>query len=88
MREVDINRGTLLVRRERVALVRLHKVPALEGAPVCAGALPPIAIFLDESKHKHRITFDSLFYQAARSQTGELYLSSDEETWVFNAARL
>ncbi len=62
MREVDINRGALLVRRERVALVRLQKVPALggEGAPVWAGARAPIGRCRDECKNKHRRTFEAL----------------------------
>jgi hypothetical protein len=60
MREVDINRGALLVRRERVALVRLQKVPALEGAPVWAGARAPISRCRDECKNKHRRTFEAL----------------------------
>ena len=38
MREVDVDCGALLGRREQVALVRLQQAPALEGAPVWAGA--------------------------------------------------
>jgi hypothetical protein len=68
MREVDINRGALLVRRERVALVRLQKVPALEGAPVWAGARAPIGRCRDECEHKHRRACKFLTSQAAKSQ--------------------
>ena len=60
MREVDVDRVALLGRRERVALVRLQKVPALEGAPVWAGARAPIGRCRHECKNKHRRTFEAL----------------------------
>ena len=68
MREMVVDRGALLGRREQVALVRLQQAPALEGAPVWAGARAPIGRCRDECEHKHRSACKFLTSQAAKSQ--------------------
>ena len=68
MRKVDLGRGVLLGRREQVALVRLQQAPALEGAPVWAGARAPIGRCRDECEHKHISACKFLTSQAVKSQ--------------------